>query len=65
MLDREQGRSTWAVGANQLQLEMAWSLVPDRDRLLFHQFCCLSWKSEAHLDAVERITEILKPVLDL
>ena len=65
VLDLESGRSPWAVAANQIKLEMAWSLVPDRDRRLLHEFCCLNRKSEDHLDAMERVIKALGPALDL
>lgn len=65
MLDLQQGRSVWAQAANQIKLEMAWSLVTHRDRRLFHEYCCQGRKSEDHLDAVERINRILEPALDM
>lgn len=40
-------------------LGMAWSLVPDRDRRLFHEFCCLNRDSAAHLAALERIRAVV------
>jgi hypothetical protein len=65
MIDLEGGRSGWALAADQIKLEVAWSLVPGRDRRLFHEYCCMNHrKSEDHLDAMERVTRILMPVLD-
>jgi hypothetical protein len=64
VIDLEQGSSGWAMAADQLKLETAWSLVPDRDRRLFHEYCCLDRHSEDHLNAMERVTRTLMPVLD-
>lgn len=40
-------------------LGMAWSLVPDQDRRLFHEFCCLNRDDAAHLAALERIRGLM------
>jgi hypothetical protein len=39
---------------------MAWSLVPDRDRMLFHEFCCHNRHDGAHMAAVGRISALIK-----
>jgi hypothetical protein len=41
-------------------LEIAWSLVPDADRLLFHEYCCFRMVDSKHLDAMERIVTLLR-----
>jgi hypothetical protein len=41
-------------------LEMAWALVPPRDRRLFHEFCCENQQTPEHMDAMERISAILQ-----
>jgi hypothetical protein len=64
-LDGSGGRSAWAMSADQLKLEMAWSLVPDRDRRLFHEFCCLERHDEEAASAVHRVQQALLPALDL
>jgi hypothetical protein len=41
-------------------LETAWSSVPDRDRELFHMFCCLNVHTQATHDAINRISALVK-----
>jgi hypothetical protein len=46
------------------QLDMAWSLVPDRDRRLFHEFCCENRHddvTEAAMDRIVALVELLHP----
>ena len=45
-------------------LEMAWSLVPDRDRRLFHEFCCHFRQDDAHLAAAQRIAALIELSLE-
>lgn len=42
------------------QLEMAWSLVPERDRELFHGFCCDNRHDARHTEAMDRITALVE-----
>lgn len=64
MADMKHGTSDWAASVNQVKLEMAWSLIPDGDRRLFHDYCCLGRKSAATLGAMERVIRVLGPALD-
>lgn len=41
-------------------IELAWSLVPEQDRLLFHQFCCLNRRDTQTLEAIDRIADLMK-----
>jgi hypothetical protein len=45
-------------------LAMAWSLVPDRDRKLFHEFCCLYQQNDETQAAIERISQLVRVALD-
>jgi hypothetical protein len=44
-------------------LALAWSLVPEQDRQLFHEFCCLNRRDPLALAAVSRISDVLHPLL--
>jgi hypothetical protein len=48
----------------QTKLEMAWSLVPDDDRRLFHQRCCFGLCTPESDAAVERISGLIRAALD-
>lgn len=41
-------------------IEMAWSLVPEQDRLLLHQFCCLNRRDTQTLEALDRIAGLMR-----
>lgn len=56
LLSTDPGASPPTPGA----LEMAWSLVPDRDRMLFHEFCCHNRTDDAHMAAAGRIGALIK-----
>ncbi len=44
-------------------LDMAWSMVPETDRRLFHEFCCLNQTNEKYSAAAGRGTEIIETAL--
>jgi len=42
----------------------AWSLVPSRDRKLFHDFCCLNIHDDNTHAAIRRIGALVRLALD-
>jgi hypothetical protein len=52
-----------AAPADGTAVEAAWALVPDADRRLFHQFCCLRREDPEQLAAMGRITRRMRVAL--
>jgi hypothetical protein len=44
-------------------MDLAWGQVPDGDRLLFHQFCCLNRRDPAAMAAIARISALFEAVM--
>lgn len=61
-LDASSGR---VIGKHaSARLAMAWSLVPDRDRRLFHAYCCLNLHNAETHATIGRIGKFIRLALN-
>lgn len=52
-----------AAAADEAAVAGAWSSVPDTDRQLFHQLCCLGRQGDEQLAAAERVAAVMRGAL--